>query len=119
MFGIKPSADFNMSKFFLLFPMAVAGSTEGFFAYSFAYYHLVFLSNVNCLCGIARLGTIASVFTEWVSVLMAFAVFSDIGARAHRRFHSNLKKPVGDALGFRFLLTQSDAWQFRICKERK
>ena len=58
--------------------MAVAGSTEGFFAYSFAYYHLVFLSNVNCLCGFARPGTIASVFTEWVSVLMAFGVFSDI-----------------------------------------
>ncbi len=33
---------------------------------------------MNCLCGFARPGTIASVFTEWVSVLMAFAVFSDI-----------------------------------------
>jgi hypothetical protein len=40
-------------------------------------------------------------------------------ARAHRRFHSDLKKPVGNTLGFRFLLTQSDPRQFRICKERK
>src|SRR5258708_36792139 len=116
MFGIKPSADFNMSKFFLLFPMAVAGSTEGFFAYSFAYYHLVFLSNVNCLCGFARPGTIASVFTEWVSVLMAFGVFSDIGARAHRRFHSNLKKPVGKCPGLSLPSHSVRRGQFRICK---
>jgi hypothetical protein len=50
MFGIKPSALFNMSKFFWLVPLAQRDQREGFFAYSFAYYYLVFVSSVSCLC---------------------------------------------------------------------